>query len=45
MRKTKDGGVVQGLRAWHLVAILVVFAFSALFIGPASAIALITQLG
>lgn len=45
VRKTKEGGAVKGLHAWHLVVILAVFAFLALFVGPASAITLIPQLG
>ncbi|KAH7414148.1 hypothetical protein DE146DRAFT_750318 [Phaeosphaeria sp. MPI-PUGE-AT-0046c] len=44
-KKTREGGPVKGLRAWHMVVILVVFAFLALFVGPASAITLIPQLG
>jgi hypothetical protein len=39
--EARDGTRV---RAWHLVILLVVFAFLALFIGPASAITLIPQL-
>lgn len=35
----------EKLRAWHLVTLLFVFAFLALFIGPASAITLLPQLG
>jgi hypothetical protein len=40
--EAKDGSKI---RAWHLVICLLVFAFLALFIGPASAITLIPQLG
>jgi hypothetical protein len=40
--KAEDG---KRVGAWQLVVLLVVFAFLALFIGPASAITLIPQLG
>jgi hypothetical protein len=40
--RAEDG---KGVGAWQLVVLLVVFAFLALFIGPASAITLIPQLG
>lgn len=32
IRKTKGGGVVKGVHAWHLVVILAIFAFLALFV-------------
>jgi hypothetical protein len=35
----------EKFRAWHLVTLLFIFAFLALFIGPASAITLLPQLG
>jgi hypothetical protein len=35
----------KNLPAWHLVALLFIFAFLALFVGPASAITLLPQLG
>jgi hypothetical protein len=47
-RSKKEKGKAEdskGIGAWQLVVLLVVFAFLALFIGPASAITLIPQLG
>jgi hypothetical protein len=44
-KEKTEAGDSKGIGAWHLVLMLVVFAFLALFIGPASAITLIPQLG
>jgi hypothetical protein len=42
---SKEAGSSDKLRAYHLVTLLFIFAFLALFIGPASAITLLPQLG
>jgi hypothetical protein len=44
-KKNGAKGRTKGLRAWHLIVLLLIFAFLALFVGPASAITLIPQLG